>query len=97
MADKNHVHGPDCDHDHEQAVIVLTDDEGVDHEFIVADVMELEGNSYAILVPHDQEEGEAVILRVETDEEGEEYLIDIEDDAEWERVVAAYEQLAAGE
>lgn len=93
MTDQPHVHDENGEEEHE--IVVLTDDEGIDHEFLVVDVMEVTGKSYAILVPNSEEEGEGVILRIETDEEGEEYLVDIEDDEEWQRVVAAYEAFSA--
>ncbi|MDB5084512.1 MAG: hypothetical protein JWN30_1398 [Bacilli bacterium] len=97
MSDQPHVHDENCEHEEEQEIVVLTDDEGVDHEFLVVDVMEVENRNYAILVPNEDDEGEGVILRIESDEDGEEYLVDIEDDQEWQKVVAAYESLAGTE
>lgn len=82
----------------EEDVIVLTDEEGHEHEFAVVDMVELDGKEYAILLPfldeeEEDEEAEAVILRVEKDADGEEVLVDIEDDAEWERVADEWERL----
>jgi uncharacterized protein YrzB (UPF0473 family) len=92
MTDQHHQHGPDCDHDHETDVVILTDDDGNEHEFIIVDVMTHNDKNYAILVPNDEAEGDAVIFRLEEAENGEEYLVDIEDDTEWNEVVKAYEQ-----
>jgi len=81
-----------------EETIVLTDEDGHDHEFSIVDVIEVEGKEYAILLPlaggeEEEEEEEAVILRIDKDEDGEEVLVDIEDDDEWERVAEAWEEL----
>jgi putative Holliday junction resolvase len=91
-----------------EGVIVLTDEDGEEHEFELVDMLELEGKRYAILMPLEEEEddldgGDAeddeyedddtVILRVETDQEGNDLLVQIEDDDEWERVVEAWEEI----
>lgn len=81
----------------EENIVVLTDDEGVDHEFEVLEIMELDDAQYAILLPilgedEVEEEEEAIILKIETDENGEEYLCDIEDDEEWEMVAQAWQE-----
>jgi putative Holliday junction resolvase len=83
-------------------VVVLTDEDGEEHEFTVVDVIEVDGNDYAVLLPMGQEHGEgeeeeAVILRVESDDEGEDILVEIEDDDEWERVAEAWEEIAEDE
>lgn len=93
MSGHDHNHENDHEHDHED-LVVLTDEDGVEHEFAVIDVIEVEGKEYAILLPPDDEDDdEAIILRVETDENGEETLVDIEDDAEFEKVAEAWEEI----
>lgn len=83
-------------------VIVLTDEDGEDHEFELIEILEVGDNEYAVLAPLDGEdaeaedtveddEGEAIILRVETDENGDRVFSDIEDDAEWEQVAEVWE------
>lgn len=81
-------------------VIVLTDEDGVDHEFELIETLRVGDREYAVLAPldGDEDEGEdedfedeAIILRVETDENGERVFVDIEDDEEWERVAEAWE------
>ena len=75
----------------EENIVVLTDEEGNDHEFELLEIMELEENQYAILIPLDEdneEKDEAIILKIGLDENGEEILFDIEDDDEWEMVLS---------
>jgi uncharacterized protein YrzB (UPF0473 family) len=96
MSEHEHVHDENCDHEHEE-VVILTDDEGNEREFIIVETMQVEGKHYAILVAADGTEDDGFIMRIEEDEEGEEYLIDIEDEQEWQRVVAAYEKMADAE
>jgi len=75
--------------------IVLVDEQGEEHEFVLIDVLEVDGQEYAILEPldADTEETEAIILKVTKDEDGEDVLIDIEDDEEWEKVADAWQDL----
>ncbi|MBS3872783.1 MAG: DUF1292 domain-containing protein [Firmicutes bacterium] len=77
-----------------EEVIVLTDEEGNEYEFEVVQVLEVDGNKYAVLFPlndEDIEDDEAIIMRIEKGEDGEDIIVDIEDDAEWEKVVAEWE------
>ncbi len=70
-------------------VLILIDEEDQEHPFQMIDMVEVDGNKYAVLVPleEDAEEDEAIILKIVEDENGEEVLYDIEDDEEWEKVV----------
>jgi putative Holliday junction resolvase len=88
-------------------IVVLTDDEGNEVEFLFLDAFEVGEKRYAVLVPlegtddEDQEstdedyiEGsEAMIFRLEKDEKGDEVFVEIEDDEEWAEVTAAWEDL----
>lgn len=74
-----------------EETIVLTDEEGKEHEFNLLDIITVDGEEYAILQPVNDEE--AIILRFEIDEDGNEILCDIEDDEEWERVADAWQQM----
>lgn len=104
MTDHHH----DCDHDHEHDhvhdaeefdTIILTDDEGQDHEFLHLDTLEVDGSTYFVLLPITEEESEdedtdeAIILKLGHDPEGNEMLLDIEDDEEWEKVADAWENM----
>lgn len=81
-------------------VVVLTDEDGNEHEFEVVDYFEVDDKEYAVLLPADdeqEEEEEALIFRVEEDQDGNEVLVEIEDDDEWERVASAWEEMVADE
>ena len=83
----------------ENDTVILVDEDGEEHVFIMLDVIEVEGAEYAILQPADddlteeEDEPEAIILKIETDDKGEEILADIEDDEEWEKVADAWQEL----
>ncbi len=70
-------------------VLILVDEEDQEHPFQMIDMVEVDGNQYAVLVPLEEgsDEDEAIILKIVLDENGEEVLYDIEDDEEWEKVV----------
>lgn len=70
-------------------VLILIDEEEQEHPFQMIDMVEVDGNQYAVLVPLEEgaDEEEAIILKIVLDENGEEVLYDIEDDEEWEKVV----------
>lgn len=81
----------------EENVITLTDDEGNEENFTLIDVLELNDERYAILLPlgeeeSDEEEIEAIILKFSKDEEGNDMLVSIEDE-EWEEVADAWAQM----
>jgi putative Holliday junction resolvase len=87
-------HQHENEHEHDEEVIVLTDEEGSEHEFTIVQVMKVDEKDYAILLPlkGEEESEEAVILRVDQ-ENGEDVLVEIEDEAEFERVAEAWEEL----
>lgn len=82
--------------DREERKVVLMDEQGEEHEFEILDVLEVDGEEYAILFPLEEEDDEldeAIILKIGLDENGSEILYEIEDDEEWEKVADAYEGL----
>ena len=81
----------------EDEVVTLVDEEGAEHDFTVIDIIEVEGAEYAIMLPVDEENNEAIILKFSKDEDGNELLVDIEDDEEWEKVSDAWEEMIADE
>jgi uncharacterized protein YrzB (UPF0473 family) len=92
-----HQHDDQCgcgeDHEHEEAVFVVTDEDGTEHEMVVVYTFESKEQLYAVLLDRNDPEADGMIVRVmERDEEA--YLEPIEDDEEWERVSAIYEKLA---
>lgn len=77
----------------EDEVLTLTDEEGNEHEFSVIDIIEMDGSEYAILLPlegGEDDQDEAIILRIDSDDDGNEVLVDIEDDEEWEKVADSW-------
>jgi uncharacterized protein YrzB (UPF0473 family) len=96
-ADKEFTDNELTGEDVEEENVVLVDEDGVEHTFVVLDVVEVDGAEYAILRPEedggeDEEEPEAVILKIAQDENGEEILVDIEDDDEWEKVADFWQE-----
>lgn len=96
------------EYEDEADVIVLTDEEtGEEHEFELIDILQVGDREYAVVAPleegdgdeddEDIEDGEAIILRVETDENGDRIFTDIEDDEEWQRVADAWDAAMEGE
>jgi Protein of unknown function (DUF1292). len=97
----------DCCHDHdleEFDTIILTDEEGEDHEFLHLDTLEVDGSTYFVLMPileaeeesedADEDADEAIILKLGKDDQGNEMLVDIDDDEEWEKVADTWENMA---
>ncbi|MGI6491812.1 MAG: DUF1292 domain-containing protein [Pelotomaculum sp.] len=76
----------------QEEIITLIDEEGAEHDFAVVDIINVAGTEYAILLPIEEENDEAIILKFTVDEEGNELLVDIEDDEEWEKVADAWEE-----
>lgn len=85
-------------------ILVLVDEDGIEHLFELLAELEIENDKYRVLVPldeedeeYDEEDGEVVILKVIIDEEGNELLSDIDDEQEWEMVVEAWQELVDSE
>ncbi|OPZ74840.1 MAG: hypothetical protein BWY80_00416 [Firmicutes bacterium ADurb.Bin456] len=78
-------------------IITLVDEEGEEHDFTVVDIINVDQCEYAILLPVEEENDEAIILKFSHDEDGNELLVDIEDDEEWEKVADAWEEMLAEE
>ncbi|MFC4305712.1 DUF1292 domain-containing protein [Cohnella boryungensis] len=92
----DHVHDENCEHDHDEAVFIVTDEEGIEHEMVLVYTFETNDRAYAVLLDRNDPEDDGIIFRVEEDGE-DEVLVNIEDDQEWETVMKAYEALAAQE
>lgn len=76
----------------EQEKITLIDENNNEVEFILVDYLEIEDQRYVVLLPAEDPENGAVILRIDQDENGDDVLVEIEDDEEFDRVVAVLEQ-----
>ncbi len=72
--------------------VTLVDDEGNEHDFTLIDVVEVDQQRYALLLPEEDPEEGAYVFRLEQDAEGEEILVNVDDDAEFDRVVKALEE-----
>ncbi len=102
MADEK-FQGFDEDEDFTPDLISLTDDEGNERDFEVLDALELDGKTYIALIPinedgSDNEDGEYVVLRVDSDDaNNEEYYSTIDDDDEFDKVVAAFNESLNGD
>ena len=82
-------------------IFTLVDDDGVESDFALRLRAEFEGKEYFALVPVDPnpdfEEGDFIILRLESiDETNEATLVSIEDDDEFDRVADFFEDLLYG-
>lgn len=85
-------------------ILVLVDEDGGEHEFEMLAELEVEEQSYRVLIPfteeepeEEEEEVEVLILKVVFDEDGNEFLSDIEDDEEWEIVADAWQEMIDNE
>ncbi len=72
--------------------VVLIDEDGNEHEFIIVDIFDLDEKQYAVLQPDDGETDEAIILRFGQDEDGNDLLEDIDSDEEWEKAANFWEE-----
>lgn len=90
MADHTdeHLH----DEDMEDEVIVLEDEDGNEHSFVLGEVLTVDSKDYAVLLPIDDDVEEGVILRIDGEDGDDMVLSDIESDEEWEKVVNAYNE-----
>lgn len=90
MADhpEDHMH----DDEMEDEVIVLEDEEGNEHSFVLGEVLTVDERDYAVLLPIDDDVEEGVILRIDGEDGDDMVLSDIESDEEWEKVVNAYNE-----
>ncbi|MBE3581157.1 MAG: DUF1292 domain-containing protein [Thermoanaerobacteraceae bacterium] len=77
----------------QENTILLRDEEGHEYEFLVVDILEVDDEEYAVLLPVVGSADEAIVLKIGRDEEGREVLYAIEDEEEWERVVEAWDEL----
>lgn len=73
--------------------ITLTDEEGNDVEFEVITKLEIEETEYFIVSPVDDDNEDAIALKVIKGEDGEEYFATVEDEEEFNMVNDAFETL----
>lgn len=79
----------------DEALVILVDEDGKEHEFLIVDILAVAGKEYALLVPAEDdqddqdEEEEVLVLRFDNDDK----LVTIEDEAEFDLVVKHLEML----
>ena len=77
----------------EDQIIKTVDENGNEVEFELFDIVEVDEQEYALLLPVEEEEGDEVVLMRLT-KEGDEYLFEtIDDDEEFEKVSEYIETL----
>lgn len=92
----DHNHSDGHDHDHEftdEEVIVLEDEDGTEHSFVLGEVLTVDEKDYAVLLPIEEDLEEGVIFRIDGEDGDEMVLADIESDEEWQKVVDAYNEM----
>lgn len=89
----DHVHDENCDHEHEEEVFLVTDDNGVEREMVIVYTFESNDNAYAVLLDRNDPEADGVIFFRIEEENDEAYLVSIEDEEEWNRVSQVYEEI----
>ncbi|MEA5050495.1 MAG: DUF1292 domain-containing protein [Oscillospiraceae bacterium] len=75
-------------------LITLTDEDGVEHTFELADTLEHNGNNYVALIAaiedganeYLEDDGDLVVMKIVSEENGEEVLELIEDDEEFDEI-----------
>lgn len=92
----DHVHDENCNHDHEEEVFLVTDENGKEHEMVMVYTFESDDKAYAVLLDRNDPEADGVIFRIE-EENDEAFLVSIEDEAEWERVSKVYDEIINSE
>lgn len=75
----------------DKKMVSFEDEEGQKMDFEVIEVLEIEGNKYALLAPVGDEEDAYVYKVIEVD--GKEEYVVVEDDDEFEKVLEEYDSL----
>ena len=78
---------------YEEEIVVLIDEDNVEMEFEVIEIFELKEQKYVFLFPANEDDDEAVIMKIVVDADGEDILVDIDNDEEWNNVVEAWEEI----
>lgn len=73
--------------------IVLRNEEGNEVIFDIITKLDIAEEEYVIVVPKDDEEGDAIALRIDSDENGKDILVAVDDEDEFAMVCEAYEIL----
>ncbi|MBQ1270852.1 MAG: DUF1292 domain-containing protein [Clostridia bacterium] len=84
----------EIENEEEDGIITLVDDEGNEVQFAYVDLVEYEGENYAIMLPIEDGEvlEEAVVMLVQENEDGSDELTGIEDEAIVNAVIDIYNE-----
>ncbi|MCX7942137.1 MAG: DUF1292 domain-containing protein [Dictyoglomaceae bacterium] len=86
-----------AEHQHEEDILILEDENGQKFEYIIRDFVEVDEKTYVLLSPKFSNDPEEIyVFRCKLSEENGEYYIEgleeIEDEDEFEKVVEALEE-----
>lgn len=82
----------------EDQIIETIDENGNVIKFELFDIVEVDEQEYALLLPVDEEEESTEVVLMRLSKEGEEYLFEtIDDDEEFEKVAAYVESMEDGD
>lgn len=84
MADQNNT--PNLEEEELESTILLTDEEGNESAYDIADYIDVDDQEYVVLVPQAEDDDEVVILRVEEQDEETDVFVNEENEAILERV-----------
>ena len=84
MTDQNNT--PNLEEEELESTILLTDEEGNESAYDIADYIDVDDQEYVVLVPQDEDDDEVVILRVEEQDEETDIFVNEENEAILERV-----------
>ena len=92
--DNNELFNEIENEEEEDGIITLVDDEGNEVQFAYVDLVEYEGDNYAIMLPIEDGEvlEEAVVMLVQENEDGSDELTGIEDEAIVNAVIDIYNE-----
>lgn len=89
MTDMNNT--PNLDEE-VMSTVMLSDDEGNEAAYDIADFIEMDGNEYVVLVPQDEDDEEVVILRVEEEDEETEVFVTEDNEEILEKVFETFKE-----
>ncbi len=86
-----------AEHQHEEDILILEDENGQKYEYIIRDFVEVDEKTYVLLSPKSSNDPEEIyVFRCRLSEENGEFYIEgleeIEDEDEFEKVVEALEE-----
>lgn len=78
----------------EKDIVVLTDEDGLEHQFIIVDMVEVETGVYALLMPMEieSEDNDYYVIMKVIEEGDDQILMTIDDDDEYEAVAKLIEE-----